>query len=83
MKAKGVVLAAMRASEMWNVHPATDYSHECASCHERVGIFPSGKKLIKRNRRRLVIVLCNRCCDSGAWPSVPGAKLDCEQAKPK
>jgi hypothetical protein len=54
-------LICMREAEMFNRHPKTDYTHICALCLERVGIFPSGQAVLAAHPRGMIRIVCNRC----------------------
>jgi RNase P subunit RPR2 len=70
-----VLLSVKRAIEMERVHPQTDFRHVCSSCHTPVGIFPSGQRILREHKKR-VIILCTRCQPSGWMPPAPGAEQE-------
>jgi hypothetical protein len=81
-KQKRVVLVVMRISDMHVMHPATDLSRVCSECREPVGIYPSGQRVIQRNKK--THLLCNRCAppDVVGCEPAPGAETEPLQSLP-
>jgi hypothetical protein len=53
------VLVAMRLVNMIKRHPQQDESHVCVNCCEKVGIYPSGQRAIKRIPN--IKIVCEIC----------------------
>jgi hypothetical protein len=53
------MLVVMRVATMTKAHPKTDFTHRCARCHEPVGIFPSGQRLLREQPN--VEIVCHGC----------------------
>ena len=53
------ILVVMRAANMTKVHPQTDWTHQCERCHQPVGIFPSGQRLLRKQPN--VEIVCDGC----------------------
>jgi hypothetical protein len=57
--ADGIALAAMRLVDMHRIHPSQDNSHVCSKCGERVGIYPTGQRVLKHNKGvKIICVVC-------------------------
>jgi hypothetical protein len=54
-------LIVMRLVEMHRVHPKQDSSRVCATCGERVGIYPSGQDVLRRFPTARII--CSHCVE--------------------
>jgi hypothetical protein len=52
-------LVVMRLCDMFNQHPDQDNSRICGTCGFKVGIYPSGQKIIKDNPN--IILICQVC----------------------
>lgn len=66
------VLIVMRLAEMKRVHPR-QIELVCDRCGERVGIYPSGQRIIMAQPK--TVVLCNYCGDAAAATGLaPGAE---------
>lgn len=55
------ILVAMRADEMDRAHPHTDWSHVCAWCGARLGIYPLGQRAMAA---QALTVICSQCYDA-------------------
>lgn len=55
------VLVVMRLADMHRVHPQQDESRVCASCQHRVGIYPSGQAVLKKDPS--TEILCSVCAE--------------------
>ena len=66
-----VELIVMRLADMHRVHPNQDNSRKCSVCGHRVGIYPSGREVLKNNRD--VKLICNECYGGGWATPAPGA----------
>lgn len=65
-------LLVMRAEDMFVVHPHTDWSHICDFCHQPVGIYPSGMKVLRTYKN--VEIICNHCTSlDGTFIPAPGS----------
>ena len=65
------MLVVMRVARMTKAHPKTDFTHRCARCHEPVGIFPSGQRLLREQPN--VEIVCDGCAgglvaNQTSWP---------------
>jgi hypothetical protein len=74
---KAVRQVVMRLADMDRVHPRQDNSRVCASCGERVGVYPSGQHALLINPR--IEIICQRCVDPqevGSARLAPGAERE-------
>lgn len=62
-KKKKQVLLVMRAKDMVLAHPNTDWLHECKTCHEPVGIYPSGQGVLSKFGEANVDIVCSHCSE--------------------
>lgn len=60
-------LICMRDADMVNRHPKTDYTHCCALCLERVGIFPSGQAVLASHAPGMIRIICTHCADMSRY----------------
>ena len=77
------VLIVMRLADMHRVHPRQDNSRTCPRCGERVGIYPSGQKALRRVRG--LTIICEKChatrpCD--VLILAPGAEAEPGESRP-
>ena len=63
-------LVAMRLANMRMGHPDMTTDHVCSRCHEIVGLYPSGQRVLARHGRRVDIV-----CEVCHGPPAPGTAL--------
>ena len=74
------ILVVMRLAEMARVHPAMITSI-CGNCGHKVGIYPSGQRVIVRDPATLVV--CSHCTDpTTATGLAPGAREEVAQSIP-
>jgi hypothetical protein len=71
-------LICMRLTEMKRVHPKMDTTHKCSKCGERVGVYPSGQRVLVAFGEDAIDIVCS-VCTGNTWtaPAVfqlaPGA----------
>lgn len=63
-------LLCMRLNEMLRVHPE-QITMTCSQCHEQVGIYPSGQRILHQYPDTKII--CNRCHSGPMGALAPGA----------
>jgi hypothetical protein len=49
----------LHTDDMVRVHPLTDWTHNCHKCGGRVGIYPTGQKILEQFPD--ITITCNRC----------------------
>ena len=54
-------LICMRLTDMKRVHPKMDTTHRCSKCGERVGVYPSGQRVLAAFGEDAISVVCNAC----------------------
>jgi hypothetical protein len=78
------LLFVMRVDLMTRVHPQADFSHVCARCGERVGIYPSGQKILRKYPKAEIV--CNVCALGVARDEIllierlPGAEREARES---
>jgi hypothetical protein len=77
------MLVVMRVARMTKAHPKTDFTHRCARCHEAVGIFPSGQRLLREQPN--VEIVCDGCAGDTtaimlAGEPLPGVRQEAREA---
>jgi hypothetical protein len=78
-----VTLLAMRAADMVVVQPHMDTTHGCCRCHETVGLYPSGQRVLRRYRN--IEIVCQHCMTDGERSDAklaPGAEHEPYQGYP-
>jgi hypothetical protein len=53
------ILVVMRLADMTRVHPAQDNSRVCSRCGERVGLYPSGQRVLRARPQTQIV--CHVC----------------------
>jgi len=71
-----VKLVVMRLKDMHRVHPG-QITARCSMCHKKVGVYPSGQKVMKEypGEVELVCSVCNGPVSPFA-PLAPGAEIE-------
>ena len=68
---KAMKLVANRLAQMFRVHPQQDNSKVCSECKERVGVYPTGQRALKKNPN--ITIICSVCAmkehDAGERPT--------------
>jgi hypothetical protein len=54
-------LIVMRLIDMHRMHPQQINNHVCSKCKQKVGIYPSGQKILKKQPD--LEIVCSRCVD--------------------
>lgn len=68
---KAAALIAMRLVDMTRVHPSQDNTRRCRRCDQRVGIYPSGQRALRRDPD--LEIVCSVCLQPGFGDSIPAA----------
>lgn len=68
-------LIVMRLADMKRIHPEMTTNSMCCKCGHRVGIYPSGQRIIASDPTTEII--CGRCRDPrSAQAFAPGAEFE-------
>lgn len=73
-KNDNMVLVCMRVVDMHEVHPQQDNSHTCGECGQRVGLYPSSQRMLRR--RRGLQIKCVRCATGDKFDALRPAARD-------
>lgn len=73
-KNDNMVLVSMRVVDMREVHPQQDNSHKCGQCGQRVGLYPSSQRMLRRFPG--LKIKCGRCATGDKFDAVRPAARD-------
>jgi hypothetical protein len=77
-------LIVMRLADMHRQHPQQDNSRVCVECGQRVGIYPSGQRVLAQLPS--VAIVCSRCLWKRPQPDkvflAPGAEGEASESVP-
>lgn len=77
-----MMLIVMRLADMHRVHPKQDNSRVCATCGERVGIYPSGQRVLQTDPT--ITIVCSHCSPRADIAILaPGAEREPFESKRK
>jgi hypothetical protein len=77
-------LIVMRLADMHRQHPQQDNSRVCVECGHRVGIYPSGQRVLAQLPNTAIV--CSRCLVKRPRPDkvflAPGAERELSESVP-
>lgn len=72
-----IELVAMRLADMRRVHPQQDNTRFCGLCGERLGIYPTGQRVLRMNPKAKLV--CAHCAIKREYDLTGAAALSPEE----